>query len=340
MTPTEASDITLLSVTYGKRFTMLREVLASAFDQGVTRAIVVNNGSLDLDVEALHKQYGDRLNVVALGRNSGSAKGFGEGMKAAMASTAQHVLILDDDNILEAGALQTLKDAYARHAKQTPPDKLIVLGHRPYNTAGKGVGDEALYVSGMQPPNSFFGFRAIDIPVKLARRLKWPRLIGARSPALEVPVATAPYSGMLFHRSVLAQHGLPREDFVLYADDTEFSYRVTKAGGRIILVTQAHIRDIEASWHVRDKHASAFEGFLLGEGDLRAYYSVRNQAFFELHCRTHARMARWFNKLVFLTLLRHFAVKHGAHNRHQLLLDAIQDGEAARLGMHPQHPLK
>ena len=56
-----------------------------------------------------------------------------------------------------------------------------------------------------------------------------------------------PYGGLFFHRSIIDIIGLPDTNYFLYGDDFDFSYRITKKGGKIFLVTQSVIEDLEKS---------------------------------------------------------------------------------------------
>lgn len=144
---------------------------------------------------------------------------------------------------------------------------------------------------------------------------------------------------MYFHRSVLERHGLPDETFLLYADDTDFSFRLTRAGGAIILVAAAQLRDLEDSWNGKARFSDTFDALLLGEGDARAFYSTRNNACFEhRHYRAHP-LIRWTNRAIYLSALRWRASMLGRQARFDLLMSAIRDGEAGQLGQHPQFPI-
>ena len=136
-----------------------------------------------------------------------------------------------------------------------------------------------------------------------------------------------------------ADLGLPVPELVLYADDIEYTWRLTARGGCIALVTAARLEDLEGSWNVKRNWKNHFECMLLSGSDFRAYYSSRNQAWFDRnHWSTSGLMYR-LNRFVFLQLLRLYGKRRNAGARLRLLERAIADGEANRLGFHADYSL-
>lgn len=331
--------ICLVTVTYGRRWHLLRECLAAARQEGVTHAVVVDNGAQEDITTLATREFGEFVQVVRMGRNSGSAGGFKAGLAAARDSGLAFVFMLDDDNRPEPGTIESLRRAHVEaSARGVPRDLLAMLAFRAGRQADVSAGVPA---SGMSAhASAFFGFRLMDLPFKLFRRTPMGRRwIAQRVAPPSVTVAIAPYSGLFFHRDVLARHGLPDERFVLYADDTEFSYRITQAGGEIHLVRDARLTDMEASWAVGRSFKSTFDALLLGDGDFRAFYSTRNNAYFEHWCASKGNWQRAINRALYLGVLRIRAAMLGRGERFRLLMAAIRDGEAQRLGVDPRFPL-
>lgn len=330
----------IVTVTYGQRWNLLRQALASAKNEGIERAVVVDNGAKVNIAELALNEFGAFVDVVTMGRNTGSAGGFKAGMQRALDLGAEYLLLLDDDNELQSGCLATLAATHKECSGFVQIDHLAVLAYR---------SDRQTDVARNVPSNgmegnrvAFFNFHFLDVPFKLFRRTLLGRRWIARRPMLtQVTVAIAPYSGMYFHRSVPEVHGLPDERFFLYSDDTDFSYRLTRSGGKIVLATDAKLVDLELSWYVKARFSNTFDDLLLGEGDFRAFYSTRNNAYFERYrCSGGGdSMIRSINRAIYLAALRVRAVMIGRKQRFDLLLKAIQDGEAGRLGEHPDFPL-
>ncbi|ABB23643.1 glycosyl transferase, group 2 family protein [Pelodictyon luteolum DSM 273] len=328
-------NLFLVTVTYGHRLNLLAQTLASAFREGVAHAIVVNNASDDPVEEHLSKQYGDWVTCVAFCSNTGSANAYKAGMAKAVEMGAEFLFLLDDDNVIGEGALSILIAGYLECAGSIAPDRLSVLACRPDHHADvlAGLGEKRANPK----PGSFLGFHLADIPFKFWRRTPWFRLLAARVPMpAMMRMDIAPYSGMLFHVSVLEKHGYPDTRFVLYGDDSEFSFRITHAGGSNILITGAGLTDLETSWNLKEKKDSSFRSWLRGEGDFRVYYAARNGAYFEHFVRPHNRLERNINKKIYLFMLWLEAMRSGRVERFRLILYGIADGESARLGMNPR----
>lgn len=333
-----ADHVTVVTVTYGDRAHLLDQMLRASMAEGVGHVIVVDNGAADDLATRLPREHGDRVSVVTLPSNQGSAPGFAAGLAEARRRGACWVLMLDDDNRLRPGALRRLLLRHEHEAARVPLDQLAVVAYRTRHLdQARAIPSIGMYGGSA---TSCLGFHVGDLPMKVFRRTPWGRR-WERSRAVRpaVRIATAPYSGMLFHVSVLQRHGLPRADYVLYMDDIEFSSRLTRAGGALVLVSDAPVDDVEESWHSEQDHGSAFGGLLHGAGDFRVYYHVRNCRHFESVERQGAGWLRRLNERVFMAILHHQAVRSGRIERFELIRQAMADGAAARLGVSTRFPL-
>lgn len=326
------SGVTLVTVTYGERLPLLLQALESAFADGVDRAVVVDNGARVAIGPACRDAFGDRVSVVVHAHNLGSAPGFRAGMARACEDGAEFVMLLDDDNRLEPGCIAALLSAHREAEAADPARPVAVVGFRPDNQTDITAGEsrQALH------PNAFFGFHLKHAPRKLWSRIRrrWPRVAPRAIPAIGV-LDVAPYSGMLFRAHLIDVIGLPDASFVLYADDTDFSYRITRLGGALLVVTAARVSDIEPSWNIKRLHRSSLAAWLLGGSDLSVYYAARNRACFERHRVPHVAWIRWLNRATFLLALRLAASRLSATERYHLFHAAVRDGEARRLGVKP-----
>ena len=298
----------------------------------VAQVVVVNNGST-VDITLLTQQAGyQKARVIRRASNEGSAAGFHEGL-AAVVGSDEFVLLLDDDNVPASGCLETLVAEYERLSSSEGP--LALLAYRPSHQADIAAG---VPLSRCFPRNdSFLGFHVVDVPYKIWRRLPFGKPPNrAASETLVVPVA--PYGGMFFHASLLDRIGLPERDFVLYVNDIEFSYRITRAGGRIALVTPALIDDLEGSWNLKSKFKTTFDKWLSGPSDMRAYYGCRNQVYFENKFCVDSRRMYALNRSVYWTCLALRAHRLSATARLELLKRAVGDGLSGSLGISSHCP--
>ncbi len=331
------SNVTAVTVTYGRRWHLLSRLLETLEScDCIADIVVVDNGSHE-PIEGMVRKAGFlKVGVIKQGRNTGSALGFRVGLEAAATRGAEYIWLLDDDNLPQREALEALISAHVKLSATQSEEEFALLSFRPDHQADIAAG---VPLARCYPrPGSFFGFHLADVPYKIWRRMPSgrPRRTAALPETVSVP--HAPYSGFFFHRRVMERIGLPNADFVLYADDTEFTARLTRSGGTIYLVPASRLDDLEQSWNIKARFGSSFEGWLKGDSDLRAFYGSRNQAYLQTHQSQQSGLYL-VNRLVYVSLLALNAVRWRRLKRFRLLVTAIRRGEAGQLGVHSEHPL-
>ncbi|KLD63198.1 glycosyl transferase family 2 [Dyella japonica DSM 16301] len=332
----KSASTTLVTVTYADRMHFLQELLHRAFEtEGLANALIVSNASRS-DLSKLEEKWGSRIRIVRLAENTGSANGYAEGIRAALEAGAGYLWLMDDDNAPKPGALGVLHRKLDELAAQFGRDRAAVLGFRPDHQADIAAGVVAS--KAVPPRSSFIGFHYRQIPFKIWRRLIRGRL-GSSGPVETVRLPYAPYGGLLASRDLFERIGLPKRELVLYADDTEYTYRITASGGAIEVMTGAELDDMEGSWNLKSRHPNAFIGWLKGESDLRAFYGLRNQVWFDRNRWVTSTLEYRINQLIFIGLLKFYAKRTGSPARLRLLMRAIRDGQASSLGIEPELPL-
>jgi len=327
-----------VTVTYGRRWNHLRPVLAALESEaGVDEVVVVDNGSsVSIDEEANRAGF-SKHTVITLPRNRGSATGFRIGIETAINRRAAWVWLLDDDNQPRDDTLHVLSQEYAEQRNCAAADGLAVLAYRPnhqFDVATEGSGRRL-----NKRRDSFHGFHLIDLPHKIWRRRSWARQPATRNMAQTLQLDEAPYSGLLFRRELVEAIGFPNDEFVLYSDDSEFTSRITRNGGRIVLVTKAVLDDLEMSWNVERRFETSIAGILRGRDAFRAYYSMRNGAYLDLTTRKHNGAIFALNRFIYMTLLRVGAWMYRTPERYDVVRQAVKDGLRGRLGMNKRFPL-
>lgn len=324
--------ITLVTVTYADRVHYLEELLRRSFDvEGVANAVIVSNASRS-NLSALEQTWGTRIRIIPLKENTGSANGYAVGIQAALDAGASYLWLMDDDNAPKQGALVNLQQRLAMLSARLGCERSAVLGFRPDHQADVAAGVSAPNAFPLR--SSFIGFHYRQIPFKICRRLRK----GSSTPSIPQEVVTlpyAPYGGLLAARRLFEHIGLPKRDLVLYADDTEYTYRITAIGGAIELVTSAELEDLEGSWNLKSRYTNSFRGWLQGGSDLRAFYALRNQAWFDRHVWATSSIEYTLNKAIYIGLLKYFAARTGTGERLRLLRRAIHQGRSAALGVEP-----
>ncbi|MGI4838694.1 MAG: glycosyltransferase [Janthinobacterium lividum] len=329
---------TLVTLTYGNRLCYLKALVnRSLASELIERVIIVNNASM-ADLASLRAAWPQQIELIDLPSNTGSANGYKVGIEAALNCGAEYIWLMDDDNAPTLGAIDTLHQRLAECEQQMGRGKAAVMGFRPGHQADLAAGVPERFA--VQWRSSCFGFHVAQLPYKLWRRLPWgkprPRP-NNKQPLVKLPFTT--YGGLLAHRSLYERIGLPLGELLLYADDTEYTWRITATGGQIFLVTEALLDDLEDSWNIKSRTNNIYESFLLGNSDLRAYYTARNQAWFDKFVWAKSAWQYHLNRSVFLLLLRYVARRSGSSQRLSLIEQAIRDGESGRLGIHESYPL-
>ncbi|KAA8709762.1 glycosyltransferase [Pseudomonas cannabina] len=328
---------TLVTLTYGDRFNYLHMLISrSLHSPQIERVIVVSNASV-APLQALSDKWPDQVQIIWLPVNTGSANGYAVGIQAALEAGAEYIWLMDDDNAPTCHAIELLHKCLHQREQTHARDQTAVLGFRPTHQADIAAGVPKRFA--VQRRSSFFGFHIAQSPYKIWRRLPWgsPQA-GSRLPGMvQLPFGT--YGGLLAHHSLYRKIGLPLDALKLYADDNEYTWRITAGGGQLFLVPDALLDDLENSWNIKARTRNVYESYLLGGTDLRAYYAARNQAWFDKHVWTSSTLIYRFNRWVFFCLLRLVALRCDAGQRLSLIEDAIHDGEASVLGLHKSYPL-
>lgn len=324
-----------VTVTYGNRFHLLKQVIESALSEGVAKVIVVDNNSVPESREQLkeyEKELNGKIKVLYLDDNYGSAGGFKRGLEEADSDeNCEFIWLLDDDNEPQKGSLKVLENFWNDLNQEDKNGKVSLLSYRKDRVAYK----EAIMTNNpdlvLGRKNSFLGFHIIDLPKKVLKVIK--RKFGLNTfienqNIKSGKVSVAPYGGMFFHKNIIATVGYPNEEFYLYADDHEWSHRITKNGGDIYLVLDSLVDDIDTSWNVSQKKEKSFN-IIANGSKFRMYYSTRNRVFFESTNLVSNEFIYKLNILVFRFLVRN---ADKLKQNYQIFNRAISDGLENRLG--------
>jgi GT2 family glycosyltransferase len=330
-------SVSIVTVTYGDRWHLLRQVLKFAHANAkVDRIVVVDNGSRTPIQPRVERAGFHKATVIRSPRNLGSAGGFKLGLETVRKYDPVWIWLLDDDNLPGPDALDTILRS-AAELDETARGKCAILAYRPEHQSDIAAGVD---VRRCYPAHSSFcGFHFAEIPFKIWRRLRWARASEVPKIPARVSLPYATYSGLFFHRALLEIIGTPNEELVLYADDTEFSYRIVQSGGCIWLLTGAPMRELEPSWDSKAHASSSFERWLRRGADFHVFYGSRNRAYFDHKFWLRNTTIYRINRLTYLFVLRLFAWRYRCVERYELFRRAITLGEEGHLGLDDIYPL-
>ncbi|MCX7546560.1 glycosyltransferase [Xanthomarina sp. F1114] len=285
----------IVTVTYGNRSAYFSKLIESAVKHpNVVNIVVVCNGIEQESKTCLNKleeENKTKLIVHDLGYNSGSAKGFKEGILRVLQEDIDFIWLLDDDNLPKSKALKLLLKSWSNYSTIKP---LSLLSYRPQRKVYKDSIERKNPYLMLGTKNSFLGFNILD---KL-KKTKLEKQVTVESGE----VAVAPYGGMFFSSKLINQIGLPDESFFLYADDHEFSYRITQNNGKIILILASELEDLETSFHLKKPKTILHTRYFSTDSKNAIYYSVRNNVYFEKNFITN-RLIYFCNKFAYLIAL-------------------------------------
>ena len=328
--PADPVDLAAVVVTYGQRWRHLSQVLISLDkDPDVGHVVVVVNGPSDVTSPRVDGSLpATPHTAVRLDRNRGSAGGFAVGLDVAtcLVESDGLILMLDDDNRPQPDAIAALLLRASGN-----PDADGFLMNR-YTRAD--IARAVRYGRTLREARNTFASFSVGRALR-KRALRFRRVDAHRDQAVRAEVA--PYGGLAMRRSTIERIGLPREDYFLYSDDHEYSYRITASAGFVELVEDAVLDDLELSWH--QQRSTLLPWMDPDAPELRVYYTVRNRVHFERKDLCTSPPLRRLNQAVFatmiavdaLTLLLHGVDGRSIGQRLRLIREATRDGEQAQL---------
>lgn len=326
--------ICVVTVTYGDRGHLLAKMLDAIASSTVIvdRVVIVDNGSNSAN-ENFFSSFGFKIDVVKLGRNTGSAMGFKVGLKRAAETDCDLIWLLDDDNVPEPSALEKILT------------EREILGNNETHVFAAQRIDREKYVRAATTEfkievkkNAFLGFTLTDLPIRLWRKFSVntkfessnKNLVGVKK------IGYAIYGGLLFHISWLAKGMYPDEKFYLYMDDTEYTTRLVQHGAQIYLVPDSKIKDSDISWF--QISSNKIPPILDMDVDIqKLYYTTRNSCFLSKVRFVDNWSLFYINIVSFLFLLFIRGIWAGNSfnsiiKRFKIVSHAVYDGIRSRLG--------
>tara|TARA_Y100000588_G_scaffold395043_1_gene519347 strand:- start:3131 stop:4075 length:945 start_codon:yes stop_codon:yes gene_type:complete len=177
---------------------------------------VIDNGSDDLNknyINSLIAQYKDRINVIQNDQNRGLASAQNQGIREALKSGCGWVLLLDQDSLPEANMVHTMLQAVHEHKA----DEIVGL-ITPRHENDNGEASVPTYAEGKWLRFRRYFMKKSDIDDSLAFAMASGSMVPAR----------------IFH-----EIGFMKEEFWIDYIDYNFSFRVKKAGYKILGVGAA-----------------------------------------------------------------------------------------------------
>lgn len=318
--------VVAVTVTYGDRFRLLQKMSARVLaEERIARWVIVANGvkaELVRDIAAID----ERVLLRSFSTNVGSAAAYAAGIEAALECGTDLVWLLDDDNLPAPNALACLLAARRQLLGNDARDSAVAVCAYRDHIHGP------LIRNGPRPASSFLGFHLRTLAL---RPFRSGGSLPRRMPSA-LAIATAPYGGLLLPRALVARVGLPDARFVLYADDTEYTDRIVRSGGRLYVISDARIADLTPSWQSR---SSLLRAWLDEPDGARVYYGARNETWFDFHRLAKSRWLYRIHRTLYLAAWWLLSRREPRRSRYALLREATRAGEAGTLGPDPRFAL-
>lgn len=332
------ANVCVIVLAYGDRTTSLRQVIDALLIQEIGSIVVVENAIVvqtQRMLDAYCAKYTSVFTRISFPDNQGSAGGFKAGIRAAAnLEDCNYFWLLDDDNCPDQGSLQALLGQYGQLSEAISSRYLALQSYRmDWRTMRDMV--RGVVAPAMPRPGAFIGFHIFNLGSAVKRLLFTPESVSNHRIEREggrIELFHAPYGGFFFHRDALSLLGYPNARLFLYADDTEYTLRFTRAGGHIFLIRDSVVRDIDLAWDERGSSRFNISRRLLEGSGSKAYYEVRNRVYLSRKILSGGRFIYFLNKYVYLSAALVLAFRYHCFDRFRLLFIAAHDGEKGKLG--------
>lgn len=324
--------LSILTVTYGDRFQYLKQVLDACVLEykktgQILEIIVVDNASSSSEKI---KEYIDRNSEVKfkhilLNTNTGSAGGFGAGLKHFINTESEYILLLDDDNVPER-SFSTLYKSILNIFPVEYRDKIILSGRRIFTSEESFYGQKIPY-----SPKSLFGYNMFD-PKTFLALIKKHLSRNKKELLLEkfIPIYRhhgLAYGGAFLSKNIVKKVGFPLDYFFTYADDVEYGARIIEKGFSIYQLFTPYISDVDMN-NRNDNYLSIFSE---NTKPFRVFYSFRNNIYTARHIYKANLFCLLLNSATILFIYNmSYIFKYGFKrillDRNRLIVKAIHRG--------------
>ena len=190
-------------VTYN-RVDLLKKCIFALLAQTITSfdIILIDNGSTDETAKYIKEEYGNepRIKYYNPGVNIGGAGGFSYGIKKSVIMGYEHLWLMDDDTIPEPDALE-----------------ILISTGRKLNDQYGFLSSYAKWIDGS----------ACEMNVPEISPL-WRNNVELQFSNRIIRLSSASFVSMFLRAEVVRKIGLPIKEFFIWADDMEYSKRISR----------------------------------------------------------------------------------------------------------------
>jgi GT2 family glycosyltransferase len=206
----------------------------------IVETIVVDNGSQDGSQDIVKKCY-PWVSLIENKKNFGFAKAANDALRQMK---GRYALLLNSDTQVKHGAIEPLVSFMDTHIEA-------------------GVVGVQLLNSDESRQNSIANFPSLATELLNKSLLRWlfPKKFPGKERNYSEPVEVNSVIGacMMVRRDALDQVGLLDEDYFLFLEETDWCYRMKKAGWKVYHIPQAEVYHFQGRSAERDKKRAKIE---------------------------------------------------------------------------------
>lgn len=305
-------------------------MIDGALSENVDKIIVVDNYSAkesQNNLESYSYNYYDKIKIIQMHENTGSAGGFKRGMEEAYKEDCDFIWLLDDDNVPQKKSLLNLILA---HEYLGSDKNIALISYRKIikkDNTQEVEHKQKLYNSVYYGKVLGTGKKFFDKFINFYLKFNYTDTKYVTYPIVKRNIGS--YGGLFFKISLLEIIGYPDERFYLYADDSEYTYRMILNG--LCIYTCYHSQIIDIDLQNRSKNY-----FDVNFSSTKIYYGIRNHTYLKYYVY-NAKFAYLTSYLLFYKLLLKncFKILNNTGlflSRSKLIRKAISDGLNGSLG--------
>jgi len=237
-------DLSIIIVNWNTKEYLL-PCLRSIFDggQGMNReVIVVDNGSRDGIGEEVKKMY-PSAHFIENEKNFGFAKAANQGLQKA---SGRYILLLNPDTKVKNGAIERLISFMDAHSNA-------------------GVAGAQLLNGDGSKQNSIANFPSLGTELLNKSLLRWlfPKKFPGKERNSSDPIEVDSVIGacMMVRREAMDQVGLLDDNYFLFLEETDWCYRMKRAGWKVYHVPQAEAYHFQGKSAEKEKERARVEYF-------------------------------------------------------------------------------
>ncbi len=224
-------DVSVIIVNY-KTVNLILDCIRSIYEQteGVSyEVIVVDNNSEDGFQERIQDCF-PKVVCLPLSENIGFGRANNEGLKIAR---GRNIFFLNPDTLLLNNSVKYLSDYLDAHPN------VGVCGGNLYDVEMRPMHSYRMYLPGiLWELNDLLGGNLVD-------KLLWGKNRQFNHTGKSRSVGYITGADMMVRREVLDKVGCFSPRFFMYYEETELTYRIKKAGYKVVSVPQAKIQHLE-----------------------------------------------------------------------------------------------